>query len=121
MRRRHTRCALVTGVQTCALPISSCSTGYYMRIIHEVLTVTGHDPDLVQVVTGFAEAGAALVASDVDKVIFTGSPGVGKHVMAGAAPHLKPVVLELGGKVRDNHCSNNQNKKIDPQMLSHSL
>src|SRR3546814_1387841 len=25
-RRRHTRCALVTGVQTCALPISSFST-----------------------------------------------------------------------------------------------
>src|SRR3546814_8581617 len=24
-RRRHTRCALVTGVQTCALPISSCT------------------------------------------------------------------------------------------------
>src|SRR3546814_2774502 len=24
-RRRHTRCALVTGVQTCALPISSLS------------------------------------------------------------------------------------------------
>src|SRR3546814_7182472 len=24
-RRRHTRCALVTGVQTCALPICSCS------------------------------------------------------------------------------------------------
>src|SRR3546814_2910014 len=24
-RRRHTRCALVTGVQTCALPISQCS------------------------------------------------------------------------------------------------
>src|SRR3546814_19237487 len=23
-RRRHTRCALVTGVQTCALPISGC-------------------------------------------------------------------------------------------------
>src|SRR3546814_10215149 len=26
-RRRHTRCALVTGVQTCALPISSMSGG----------------------------------------------------------------------------------------------
>src|SRR3546814_2351902 len=25
-RRRHTRCALVTGVQTCALPICVCST-----------------------------------------------------------------------------------------------
>src|SRR3546814_20254146 len=24
-RRRHTRCALVTGVQTCALPISPCA------------------------------------------------------------------------------------------------
>src|SRR3546814_4183188 len=27
-RRRHTRCALVTGVQTCALPISADSSGY---------------------------------------------------------------------------------------------
>src|SRR3546814_16667581 len=26
-RRRHTRCALVTGVQTCALPISAVATG----------------------------------------------------------------------------------------------
>src|SRR3546814_2972161 len=25
-RRRHTRCALVTGVQTCALPISAATT-----------------------------------------------------------------------------------------------
>src|SRR3546814_7155127 len=25
-RRRHTRCALVTGVQTCALPILACAT-----------------------------------------------------------------------------------------------
>src|SRR3546814_9587342 len=28
-RRRHTRCALVTGVQTCALPISSGGLGSY--------------------------------------------------------------------------------------------
>src|SRR3546814_8742905 len=27
-RRRHTRCALVTGVQTCALPISRCIPGF---------------------------------------------------------------------------------------------
>src|SRR3546814_6004464 len=27
-RRRHTRCALVTGVQTCALPISSIASIY---------------------------------------------------------------------------------------------
>src|SRR3546814_1044253 len=27
-RRRHTRCALVTGVQTCALPISDATSGF---------------------------------------------------------------------------------------------
>src|SRR3546814_15036226 len=29
-RRRHTRCALVTGVQTCALPIFGCMLGYVL-------------------------------------------------------------------------------------------
>src|SRR3546814_1260280 len=31
-RRRHTRCALVTGVQTCALPIYSARTGSQRRV-----------------------------------------------------------------------------------------
>src|SRR3546814_6836548 len=30
-RRRHTRCAFVTGVQTCALPISGCHSLKYLR------------------------------------------------------------------------------------------
>src|SRR3546814_16914630 len=30
-RRRHTRCAVVTGVQTCALPISPCEIGRHVR------------------------------------------------------------------------------------------
>ena len=53
---------------------------------------------LRQVVNGFADAGAALVQSGVDKVVFTGSPAIGKHIMSGAAATLTPVVLELGGK-----------------------
>ena len=53
----------------------------------------------MQTITGFGEAGAALVSCpDVDKIIFTGSPGVGKLVMKGASAYLKPVILELGGK-----------------------
>src|SRR3546814_5657655 len=32
-RRRHTRCALVTGVQTCALPISAAFCGYRVEDI----------------------------------------------------------------------------------------
>src|SRR3546814_4983649 len=31
-RRRHTRCALVTGVQTCALPISEAEENYYEHV-----------------------------------------------------------------------------------------
>ena len=33
-----------------------------------------------------------------DMIFFTGSTAVGKIVMAAAAKHLTPVVLELGGK-----------------------
>lgn len=43
----------------------------------EVLKTCGHNPDLCLTVTGFGDAGAALVASsNVDKIIFTGSPQV---------------------------------------------
>jgi acyl-CoA reductase-like NAD-dependent aldehyde dehydrogenase len=34
----------------------------------------------------------------VRKVVFTGSTGVGKHLMAGCAAQVKRVTLELGGK-----------------------
>src|SRR3546814_19804299 len=35
-RRRHTRCALVTGVQTCALPISDAESPYYgLRVLDD--------------------------------------------------------------------------------------
>ncbi|HVA67434.1 MAG TPA: aldehyde dehydrogenase family protein [Elusimicrobiota bacterium] len=58
-------------------------------------------PDgVVNVVTGFGpEAGEPLVKHpQVRKVSFTGSTAVGKHLMALAAPSLKRVSLELGGK-----------------------
>ncbi|ONM31607.1 Betaine aldehyde dehydrogenase 2 mitochondrial [Zea mays] len=45
------------------------------------------------------DAGAPLSAHpDVDKVAFTGSFETGKKIMASAAPMVKPVTLELGGK-----------------------
>src|SRR5262249_36497642 len=34
----------------------------------------------------------------VDKISFTGSPGVGRMIAAAAGANLKPVTLELGGK-----------------------
>ncbi len=51
-----------------------------------------------QVVTGFGETGAALCASGVDKLAFTGSTPTGKKVMAACAASLTPVLLECGGK-----------------------
>lgn len=55
-------------------------------------------PDLLQVVTGYGETGAALARAGVDKVAFTGSAATGRRVMAAAAESLTPVLLELGGK-----------------------
>ena len=54
---------------------------------------------VVNVVTGFGETGAAIVAhEDVDKIAFTGSMEVGKIIMRSASDTLKKVSLELGGK-----------------------
>jgi betaine-aldehyde dehydrogenase len=54
---------------------------------------------VVNVVTGFGETGAAIVAhEDVDKIAFTGSMEVGKVIMRSASDTLKKVSLELGGK-----------------------
>ena len=53
-------------------------------------------PDLVQVVHGAGEAGAALVKSGVGKIAFIGSPRTGRKILAGAAETLTPVVMELG-------------------------
>ena len=54
--------------------------------------------DVFQVVVGEGAAGAALVRSPIDKLVFTGSVGTGKRIAAAAAERLLPVVLELGGK-----------------------
>ena len=39
-----------------------------------------------------------LLSERLDKIFFTGSPRVGRVIMAAAAKHLTPVTLELGGK-----------------------
>lgn len=54
--------------------------------------------DLVTVVNGEADVGAAFTALPFDHILFTGSTQVGKHVMTAAAKNLTPVTLELGGK-----------------------
>jgi aldehyde dehydrogenase (NAD+) len=57
-------------------------------------------PGVLNIVTGKGSVvGEGLVQHpDVDKVTFTGSPGVGRGIMRGAASNFKRVTLELGGK-----------------------
>lgn len=76
---------------------ASWSGCFYIRIIQAALAAVGAPENLVDVITGFAETGEAL-ASSVDKVIFVGSPGVGRMIMRNVARTLIPVTLELGGK-----------------------
>ena len=53
--------------------------------------------DLLQVLVGAAETGAALV-DHVDMICVTGSPETGRRVMQRASLRLTPTLLELGGK-----------------------
>ncbi|MEZ4319513.1 MAG: coniferyl aldehyde dehydrogenase [Myxococcota bacterium] len=54
--------------------------------------------DLVQVVTGGPDVGAAFAGLKLDHLMYTGSTHVGRLVMLAAAQNLVPVTLELGGK-----------------------
>ena len=59
----------------------------------------GIPPGVVNVVTGFGDAGAAIAEHPgVDKVAFTGSTEVGQSIIRASAGNTKRVSMELGGK-----------------------
>jgi aldehyde dehydrogenase (NAD+) len=65
----------------------------------DVCRQAGLPRGVVNIITGYGDAGAALVAHpDVDKVAFTGSTGVGRAIARAVAGTRKKVTLELGGK-----------------------
>ncbi len=74
-------------------PISALMLANLMREV-------GIPAGVYNVVTGYGdEAGAPLTSHvGVDCITFTGSVETGRLVMQAAAVHIRPVVLELGGK-----------------------
>lgn len=64
----------------------------YVEKLNEVLP-----SNVLQIIHGDGQQGAALVESDVNMIAFTGSQAVGKKIMARAANSLKRLVMELGG------------------------
>ena len=65
----------------------------------EIIELSGLPAGVVNIVTGFGDTGAAFVEHpEVNKVAFTGSTAVGKHIQRAVAGTDKKVTLELGGK-----------------------
>jgi aldehyde dehydrogenase (NAD+) len=58
----------------------------------------GVPPGVVNIVTGDGTTGAAIVDAEVDKIAFTGSTDVGRHIRKATAGSGKALTLELGGK-----------------------
>ena len=56
------------------------------------------DNDAVAVIEGDGAVSQELIAQGFDKLCYTGGTEIGRKVYEGAAPHLTPVTLELGGK-----------------------
>jgi len=66
--------------------------------IGEIFEKVGLPENVLQILTGDGQTGAALVDSGIEKIMFTGSVTTGKKIAESAAKHLTSVVLELGGK-----------------------
>jgi succinate-semialdehyde dehydrogenase/glutarate-semialdehyde dehydrogenase len=68
------------------------------KLGREIYLEAGLPADLLQVVYGYGDVGAALIQSGVDMIEFTGSVVTGRKVAMACAERLVPSVLELGGK-----------------------
>ena len=67
------------------------------EMMRDIFLEAGVPDPVFQTVHGGVEAGQALVGSDVKKIFFTGSTGVGHQILKQASLELKKCVLEMGG------------------------
>jgi aldehyde dehydrogenase (NAD+) len=92
--------ALATGCTIVLKPAEQASLSP-LRLA-ELVMEAGFPPGVVNVITGFGPAGAALAAHPgVDKVAFTGSTETGQAIIRASAGNIKRLSLELGGKSPD--------------------
>ncbi|MFB0610722.1 aldehyde dehydrogenase [Aurantiacibacter poecillastricola] len=103
---------IILGVRAIAVPLA-CGNSVILKaseqcprthaLIIEAFAEAGFPEGVVNVVTNAPEdaaevVGALIDAPEVRRINFTGSTQVGKIIARRAAEHLKPVLLELGGK-----------------------
>ena len=80
----------------CVLLKASRHSAHTTALLHQLLSCV-FSPEYVACIDETIPYNDVL-AQRYDMIFFTGSPRVGRQVMAAAAQHLTPVVLELGGK-----------------------
>lgn len=73
--------------------VAPATSSVLAKLLGEYMDVTA-----IRVVEGAVPETTALLEQKWDKIFYTGNGKVGRIVMAAAAKHLTPVVLELGGK-----------------------
>jgi acyl-CoA reductase-like NAD-dependent aldehyde dehydrogenase len=89
--------ALITGCSIVIKPSSETPLDSYL--VAELLQQAGVPDGVVSVLPAHREVSEYLVTHpEIDKIAFTGSTGVGKHLASLAGLQLKRVTLELGGK-----------------------
>lgn len=72
---------------------------YSVMKLVEMFLQAGFPPGVVNLVTGGADVGAAMVSHPgIGKIEFIGSGATASKILTSAAQSLKPVGLELGGK-----------------------
>ena len=72
---------------------SAASTAALKKFFAEVFS-----PEYITLIDGGHDVADMCLTQRFDKIFYTGSPSVGKHVLAEAAKNLTPVALELGGE-----------------------
>lgn len=81
-----------TAVLKCSSKSSACT-----RVMADIVSKS-FGREYVVVVEGGHDVADMLLEQRWDKIFYTGSPAVGRHVMEMAARHITPVALELGGE-----------------------
>ena len=88
--------ASIAGGNTAVIKTSSKSTAS-IRALQNLIAETFPE-DYITVVDGGHDVADMCLAQRFDKIFYTGSPAVGRHVLEQAAKNLTPVALELGGE-----------------------
>ena len=88
--------ASIAGGNTALIKASSKSKAS-TQVLKELISET-FDENYCVVIDGGHDIADYCLEERVDKIFYTGSPNVGKHVMEMASKNLIPVTLELGGE-----------------------